>query len=160
VMTLELPPLRSYKDNLETLANVFLEQSAGAHGKPAPRLGPEVIARLAAYDFPGNVRELKNTIEHALILCTGDELRVEDLPKPLLSPGPARRSQPKLPTLDQARESWLEPLERQYLTDLLARHGGNVKRAAKAAGINTVTLYRLLKRRGLALGRTVEPKSD
>ena len=73
VMTLELPPLRSYKDNLEVLANVFLEQSAASHGKPAPRLGTSVLARLAAYDFPGNVRELKNTIEHAVILNTGED---------------------------------------------------------------------------------------
>ncbi len=159
VMTLELPPLRSYKDNLETLANVFLEQSAKSHGKKAPRLGTTVLARLAAYDFPGNVRELKNTIEHAVILCTGDELQVADLPGPLLSltsTTPAKKSsKPAQQTLADARETWLEPLERQYLTDLLARHGGNVKSAAKAAGINTVTLYRLLKRRGLQLGRTV-----
>ncbi|HEX7704197.1 MAG TPA: helix-turn-helix domain-containing protein, partial [Kofleriaceae bacterium] len=60
-------------------------------------------------------------------------------------------------TLDEAREKWLDPLERQYLTDLLAKHGGNVEVAAKAAGINKVTLYRLLKRRGLHLGRTVKP---
>ena len=92
VMTLELPPLRSYKDNLEVLANVFLEQSATSHGKQTPRLGPDVLARLQAYDFPGNVRELKNTIEHAVILCTGDELAVEDLPKPL--PG-SRAEEPR-----------------------------------------------------------------
>jgi len=157
VMTLDLPPLRSYKDNLEVIANVFLEQSATSHGKAAPRLGPDVLARLTAYDFPGNVRELKNTIEHAIILCTGDELRVEDLPRPLLDPAPktVRRSNPQL-SLDEAREKWLAPLERQYLTDLLAKHGGNVKVAAKAAGVNTVTLYRLLKRRGLHLGRTLK----
>jgi len=161
VMTLELPPLRSYKDNLEVLAHVFLEQAAVAHGKPAPRLGPAVLARLAAYDFPGNVRELKNTIEHAVILCSGDELRVDDLPRPLLEPraprGGRARTEPQL-TLDEAREQWLDPLERQYLTDLLAKHDGNVKNAARAAGINTVTLYRLLKRRGLHLGRTVSTK--
>jgi DNA-binding NtrC family response regulator len=157
VMTLELPPLRSYKDNLETLANVFLEQSATMHGKPAPKLGTAVLARLSAYDFPGNMRELKNTIEHAVILCTGDELSPEDLPKPLQSAtkAPAKPAKDKQPTLEEARERWLEPLERQYLTELLAKHGGNVKVAAKAAGINTVTLYRLLKRRGLQLGRTV-----
>ncbi|HEY4244607.1 MAG TPA: sigma-54-dependent Fis family transcriptional regulator [Kofleriaceae bacterium] len=154
VMTLELPPLRSYKDNLETLANVFLEQAAASHGKPAPRLGPSVLARLAAYDFPGNVRELKNTIEHAVILCTGDELSVDDLPKPFhVAPAPAKKHHAK--TLAEIREQWLEPLERQYLADLLAQHAGNVKRAAKAAGINTVTLYRLLKRRRLHLGRVV-----
>jgi transcriptional regulator with GAF, ATPase, and Fis domain len=161
VMTLDLPPLRSYKDNLETLAHVFLEQSAAAHGKPAPRLGPAVLARLTAYDFPGNVRELKNTIEHAVILSTEDELRVEDLPRPLLSgsaANPAKPARPSQLTLDQAREQWLEPLERQYLTDLLAKHGGTVKVAALAAGVNTVTLYRLLKRRGLSLGRTVRER--
>jgi DNA-binding NtrC family response regulator len=158
VMTLELPSLRSYKDNLEVLANVFLEQSASSHGKKTPRLGPDVLARLQAYDFPGNVRELKNTIEHAVILCTGDELSVDDLPKPLQDRRPKNRravTEPQI-TLDEAREKWLDPLERQYLTDLLAKHGGNVKLAAQAAGVNTVTLYRLLKRRGLHLGRTVK----
>jgi DNA-binding NtrC family response regulator len=160
VMTLDLPPLRSYKDNLETLANVFLEQAASSHGKPTPRLGTAVLARLSAYDFPGNVRELKNTIEHAVILCTGDELRVEDLPPPLQRgiTQRARTAQPSQLTLDEAREKWLEPLEKQYLTDLLAKHGGNVKTAARAAGINAVTLYRLLKRRGLHLGRIVQQK--
>ncbi len=162
VMQLELPPLRSYKDNLEVLANVFLEQSSTAHAKHAPRLGPDVLARLQAYDFPGNVRELKNTIEHAVILCTSDELSVEDLPRPLLDPRPKNdrtRTNPQL-TLEQAREKWLDPLERQYLTELLAKHGGNVKNAAQAAGINTVTLYRLLKRRGLHLGRTIGTKAN
>jgi transcriptional regulator with GAF, ATPase, and Fis domain len=160
VMTLELPPLRSYKDNLETLANVFIEQASASHGKSTPRLGTQVLARLSAYDFPGNMRELKNTIEHAVILCTGDELRVEDLPTPLqrgLATRP-RTQQPVQLTLDEAREKWLEPLEKQYLTELLAKHGGNVETAARAAGINKVTLYRLLKRRGLHLGRTVQHK--
>jgi DNA-binding NtrC family response regulator len=155
VMTLDLPPLRSYKDNLETLANVFLEQSAVSHGKTAPRLGPAVLARLSAYDFPGNVRELKNTIEHAVILCTSDELSPDDLPRPLQTTAPATRPKQPHPTLEEAREQWLEPLERQYLTELLAKHDGNVRLAARAAGINAVTLYRLLKRRGLHLGRVV-----
>nr|HEX4313714.1 sigma-54-dependent Fis family transcriptional regulator [Kofleriaceae bacterium] len=161
VMSLELPPLRTYKSNLEVLANVFLEQFAAAHGKPAPRLGPAVLARLAAYDFPGNVRELRNTIEHAVILCAGDELRADDLPKPLLANQPptaaaAAAAATATQTLEAAREDWLAPLERRYLADLLAGHGGNVKAAAKAAGINVVTLYRLLKRRGLYVGRTVK----
>ena len=159
VMTLDLPPLRSYKDNLEVIANVFLETSATAHGKRAPRLGLDVLARLTAYDFPGNVRELKNTIEHAVILCTGDELRAEDLPRPLLDRSSrdsvTKIKRPEQTTLEEAREKWLDPLERQYLTDLLARHDGNVKLAAKTAGVDAVTLYRLLKRRGLHLGRTI-----
>ena len=107
VMTLDLPSLRSYKDNLETLANVFLEQAASSHGKPTPRLGTSVLARLAAYDFPGNVRELRNTIEHAVILCTGDELRVEDLPPPsrrgIHPRAPARRKPRSSRSIKHAR---------------------------------------------------------
>jgi two-component system response regulator HydG len=161
VMTLELPPLRSYKDCLEVMANVFVEQAARAHGKRAPRLGPAVLARLEAYDFPGNVRELKNAIEHAVILCAGDELSERDLPKPLLAAGPAttpaaRRGDPTArATLRQLREVWLAPLEKRYLGELLAEHGGSVRKAARAAGIDAVTLYRLLRKRGVAVTRQV-----
>jgi DNA-binding NtrC family response regulator len=161
VMTIELPPLRSYKDNLEVLANVFVEQAARAHGKRAPRLGPAVLARLDAYDFPGNVRELKNAMEHAVILCTGDELAEQDLPKPILSgetPAvaplrPSLRSGRK--TLRELREVWLAPLEKRYLGELLAEHGGSVRKAAAAAGIDAVTLYRLLRKRGVTVTRQV-----
>ncbi len=159
VMTIELPPLRSYKDNLEVLAGVFVEQASRAHGKRAPRLGPVVLARLEAYDFPGNVRELKNAMEHAVILCSGDELAERDLPKPMLAaaapavPKPVRR--PTRPTLRELREVWLAPLEKRYLGELLAEHGGSVRKAAAAAGIDAVTLYRLLRKRGIAVTRQV-----
>ena len=124
VMTLELPALRTYKDNLEVLANVFLAQFAAAHGKTAPRLPPAVLAHLAAYDFPGNVRELRNTIEHAVILCAGDELRVEDLPKPLLAGAPlaGQRAEPDQGTDARPGPRGLaRPLERHYLADLLSK---------------------------------------
>ncbi len=178
VMTLELPPLRAYKDNLEVLAGVFLEQAARAHGKKAPRLGPAVLARLHGYDFPGNVRELRNAIEHAVILCTGDELTPADLPRTMSAapaalvaahgpgPGAATTGTPapaapaaaavERPTLRAQREAWLAPLERRYLADLLAEHDGNVRRAADAAGVDHVTLYRLLRRRGVVVRRRVE----
>jgi DNA-binding NtrC family response regulator len=158
-MTLELPPLRSYKDSLEILANVFLEQSAAAHEKKAPRLGPAALARLQAYDFPGNVRELRNAIEHALILATGDEIRPEDLPRPMLpsaagaAPRGAAARPPSRRNLRAMRELWLAPLEQRYLTDLVAEHDGNVRRAAAAAGVNPVTFYRMLRRRGITLER-------
>ena len=107
---------------------------------------------------PPPLRHRKTPLELAGNRCARDERRVDARPRPLQDPRPrsARaRTQPQ-PTLEEARETWLDPLERQYLTDLLAKHGGNVKKAAEAAGINTVTLYRLLKRRGLHLGRTVK----
>jgi len=169
VMTLELPPLRLYKDRLEVIASVFLELAAARLGKKAPRIGADALAKLYAYDYPGNVRELRNAIEHAVILCTGDELRVEDLPKPIQSAsfdaGPSGlrsgrtaegRTGPEAVTLADAREAWLAPLERRYLVELLAACEGNVRRAAARADVDAATFYRLLRRRGVTVRR--EPR--
>ncbi len=86
VMRIALPPLRSYKDNLELLAHVFLRDACARHDRRVTRIGPSALAALAAYDFPGNVRELKNAIEHAVILAAGDELTADDLPETMASP--------------------------------------------------------------------------
>jgi transcriptional regulator with GAF, ATPase, and Fis domain len=160
VMTLELPPLRAYKESLEVMAGAFLELAAARLGKRAPRIGADAMARLVAYEYPGNVRELRNAIEHAVILCSGDELRAEDLPKPFASldaravPARAREAT----SLADAREAWLAPLERRYLLELLAASGGNVRAAAARADVDAATLYRLLKRRGVSVRR--EPHAE
>ncbi len=164
VMTLELPPLRRYKDQLEVMASVFVEQTAARHGKPAPRLSPAIMARLTAYDYPGNVRELRNAIEHAVILCTGPELTPDELPRSFARAAAPERSPRKGraegPTLRVLREQWLAPLERRYLVDLLADHRGNVRSAAAAAGIDPVTMYRLLRRRGVKLRKTAHTDEE
>ncbi len=156
VMTLELPPLRRYKEQLEVMASVFVEEAALRHGKVAPRLSPAAMARLAAYDFPGNVRELRNAIEHAVILATGPELSPDDLPRPFQAAAPRKPTRPARPKLAALREQWLAPLERRYLIELLAEHRGQVRAAATAAGVDPVTLYRLLRKRGVALRRVVD----
>ncbi len=155
VMVLELPPLRSYKDNLEVLAGVFVQQAADRHGMAVPAVSPAALAALAAYDFPGNVRELKNALEHAVVLCGGETIVPEHLPRSIV--GDAKRAEakrpPPRPTLAELRETWLAPVERKYLDELLAEAGGRVRLAAKMAGVDPVTLYRLLKRRGVATRR-------
>lgn len=180
VMTLEVPPLRTYKaNNLETMATAFLQQAALKHGLGVDRIAPSAIAQLHAYEFPGNVRELKNAIEHGAILAKGRELTVDDLPPAVRFPRdsslpPSTRpphdsvppdaadssldpahSSPLRP-LTELREEWLAPLERRYLVRLLEQCEGNVRRAADVAGINAVTLYRLLKKRNLKVQRRIE----
>jgi DNA-binding NtrC family response regulator len=165
VMTIELPPLRSYKDNLEVLAHVFVQQSAERHDKtPPPRISRQAMARITAYDYPGNVRELKNAIEHAVIMCAGDTIEAADLPESFLvdqvagEPATDTTDEPAVSTertLREQREAWLAPLERRYLSDLLEECDGNVREAARRAGINPVTMYRLLKKRGLEIRREV-----
>ncbi len=158
VMTLELPALRTYKGNLEVLANVFLEQGARLHDKRAPRIGAAAMTLLDAYDYPGNVRELKNAVEHAVILCTSNEIEPEHLPRALrgrsaAAPEIARKARKPL---KEMREEWWAPLERRYLVEVLRDNDGNVRRAAEVAGINHVTLYRLLKRHGIVIERAVD----
>lgn len=153
VVTLELPPLRRYKQNLEVLAQVFAQQAAAKHGRPVSRISPAAMALLEAHDYPGNLRELKNALERAVIMASTDVVQPEDLPRSLrpmgepdAAPAPSR-GDPM--TLQEAREAWLAPLETQFLMDLLRECDGKVRVAAQRAGVNTVTLYRLLKKRGL-----------
>jgi len=157
VMTMELPPLRSYKrDNLPVMAEVFLKQACERHGREVRRIDAEAMGALLAHDWPGNVRELRNAVEHGVIMATGDAVSVRDLPKQVLEPidvAPAYPAPARPPTLAELREQWLAPLETRYLKELLAAHDDNVRAAAKTAGVTPVTLYKLLDKRGMSRSR-------
>jgi DNA-binding NtrC family response regulator len=159
VLTLELPPLRRYKDNLEVLAAVFVQQAAQKHARRVLGISPPAMALLQAYDYPGNVRELKNLLEHAVIMCETEEIEPADLPGSLRAKTPRAVSAPApVGTLRAMRETWLEPLERRYLTDLVQACAGNVRAAARRAGITAATFYRLMAKRGVTVARA--PRAD
>ena len=162
VMTMELPPLREYKDVLRVLSQVFLAQAATSHGRQAPKISSAAMALLQTYSYPGNVRELKNALEHATIMCRTEEIQPADLPKSFQveSKNSELKSIPPVnaetnETLVELREAWLAPRERNYLTELLRKTKGNVREAARRAGVNPVTFYRLLKKRDIQLERSV-----
>jgi DNA-binding NtrC family response regulator len=161
VITLELPALRTYKDNLPILAQVFLQQAAARHGRKVGSIAPEAMAALMAWDFPGNVRELKNTLEHAVIMARSDTVQAGDLPRelfgaPAAAPGAALPSGARaVQSLAQMREAWVAPHEKAYLAQLLDAHEGKVEAAARAAQINRVTFYRLMARHGLSVQKRV-----
>lgn len=159
VMSLKLPPLRTYKEgNLDVLAHVFLQQAAEKHNMIAPTISTSALSVLQNYQYPGNVRELKNAIEHAVIMA-GDEIEPADLPDRFaVHARSVSGSGAQVPdqNLADLREQWLAPLEKRYLSNLLEACEGNVRKAADIAGINHVTLYRLLKKRGLSVGRQVK----
>jgi len=155
MVTMELPPLRSYRHQLRTLSKILLNQAVQRHDKNVERLSPSALALLEAHDFPGNMRELEHVIEHAVIMCTGTEVQPEDLPGVLRSPTLSPAAPEQRPLLKELREQWVAPLEREYLINLLRECEGNVARAAALAGVNKVTLYRLLKKHGLRLTRDI-----
>jgi DNA-binding NtrC family response regulator len=157
VITVELPALRTYKDNLPILAQVFLQQAAQRHGRKVSAISKDAMSVLTAWDFPGNVRELKNTLEHAVVMARGDTVQPDDLPKLMRGTAVFEQKVSRAPsTLAELREQWVGPQEKRYLTELLDAHAGKVDAAAKVAGINRVTMYRLMAKHGLSVQRRVK----
>jgi two-component system response regulator AtoC len=150
VITITLPPLRERAGDVALLAHHFLQRYGRNREHPLAGIEPEAIACLEAHAWPGNVRELQNVIERACALADGPMIRVRDLPDHVRGRG---RPAPVVPgqamPLAQAREAWLQAFAQGYLTDLLQRHGGNISRAAKTAGIDRKTLHRLMAKHGI-----------
>jgi transcriptional regulator with GAF, ATPase, and Fis domain len=157
VVTLELPALRSFKDNLPVLAKVMLQQANESHGKAVTRIDEDALQALMSYDFPGNLRELRNILERGVILAEGESLCREHLPRHVAGRDTTPSPMPVLPSgrkpLRTLREEWLAPIERAYVSEVLVECGGNVRAAARVCGVDPVTFYRLLKRRGIRLER-------
>jgi DNA-binding NtrC family response regulator len=133
VVPIYLPPLRERRNDIPLLAEHFLCRYAAEEGRPGVRLSPEALAALMDYDWPGNVRQLKNAIRFALVKCAGEMIGPEHLPGEITREHPtvARRSRPRL--------------TRERIEQALAAAGGNKARAAKLLGIGRATLYRYLR---------------
>jgi two-component system response regulator PilR (NtrC family) len=162
VIRIEVPPLRARAEDLPVLIDHFVTRFSEAAKRPPAKLAPQAFRRLLAYDYPGNIRELENVIEHAVALSSGDTIQEEDLPASVLngagsadpsSPAPAPEqvisTAPSVDTVDWMKDGHsnldaeLETLERRYLQEALRRAGGVRKRAAEILGIN----YRSLRHR-------------
>jgi len=140
VVSFTLPPLRERRTDIPLLARYFAEHSPVARKRPV-RFTPEVMSMLQAYSWPGNVREVHNVIERALILADGDEVSLDDLPG-VLRHGGAMTIQELT-----SRRLKLADLEQAYIARLLEEFGGHRGRVAEVLGISDRTLYRKLKSR-------------
>jgi DNA-binding NtrC family response regulator len=148
VIQVKLPPLRERLEDMDTLAEGLL-RSLEPHypGQGDGFLSPASVAELRAHEWPGNVRELRNYLERCLALRARPAMSTD-------SPAADRAAtlddlaDPSRP-LKIARERWTRALERQYLEEMLRRHGDNVAAAARAADVDRMHFYRLLWRNGL-----------
>ncbi|HXF95232.1 MAG TPA: sigma-54 dependent transcriptional regulator [Gemmatimonadales bacterium] len=158
VVLIRVPSLQERPDDIPILANHFLAHYWRKHrgsDEPPPKLSRGALWALRAQPWPGNVRELQNVIEHAVVLLEpGGEVRPEDLPF-LTPPGAAVTAsvEEALAETDEgyypARDRLLAKFDRQYLTRALIRAGGNLSKAARLAGIDRTSFYRLMERHGL-----------
>jgi DNA-binding NtrC family response regulator len=162
VVATQVPPLRERKADIPALAAWFAERM----GRGGFAQSSALLEQLERHDWPGNVRELRNVVERALSL--GDSALV-DLGEPAITadeiptdvPGANRHPRAGTPPpadvlelpFKEAKAHLVESFERDYLTALLARHRGNISRAAAEAGIDRNYIHRLVKKYGLEVDR-------
>jgi len=149
VVPVKLPPLRHRREDIPALAQHFLRRYAQDYDRDNLRFSADAMRVLSDYEWPGNVRELQNMIERVVSLCLpGQEIFAEDLPEELSVRGVVNgRGAPsysaELPFHD-AKTDAITVFEKEYLSDLLRRHNGNISQAARTAGIDRKTIHRML----------------
>jgi PAS domain S-box-containing protein len=137
VIHMVLPSLKERREDIPLLIDHLVRKFNRLQGKDIAGVSAEVLARLMAHEFPGNVRELENIIEQAFVLCRDSMIRLDHLPPEL---------RPKAAAVDNTFGPMsLQTLERQLIAQTLHYHRGNRKRAAKDLGIDVATLYRKVK---------------
>lgn len=138
VVHIHVPPLRARVADLPKLTSSLVRTYAAKHGREVNGVSSEVVSLLSDYDFPGNVRELANAIERAVIFVSGKQIEVADLPSAMRISVSAQRQQ------RQPRS--LAEVEADYLQETLSTTGGNKTAAARILGISRKNLYERLER--------------
>lgn len=141
VISIRVPPLRERKEDLSKLIDHFLKHYSAKHGRNVQRISPEARAIVQAYDFPGNVRELANVIERAVIVANGKRVEENDLPGGLSAAVSAQRRREQPQSLAQ--------LEAAYISEILGLTRGNKTQCARILGISRKNLYEKLARYGI-----------
>lgn len=142
---IDLPPLRSRTEDIPLLVERFLQRYA-TDGQPV-KVEDHAMAVLRAYDWPGNVRQLENTIRRCLVTASGTSLGVADLPGSVVdAAGPDTSG---ATAFFDARQARIDAFEREFLTAALRQHDGNVREASKDVDVPRGTFYRLLKKHGI-----------
>ena len=174
VLTLHLPPLRQRLDDIPALINHLLQRHASRLGRYLTGVSPAALAALITHDYPGNVRELSNVVEHAVALASGSVVDVADLPAGFgppslrargaddrpgdVDPGggeapssPVPRGGPSVPSSGGSHR--IADMERQLIVERIQARQGNVALAAEDLGISRTTLWRRMKEYRIQTGR-------
>jgi DNA-binding NtrC family response regulator len=145
VITIEVPPLRERKEDIPLLAEHFLEKFSLDTGKKIYGLSDESMRILMEYNWPGNIRQLANTIEHAIVVANELEIQVCDFPGYIVASKAEDTTKPATRETPQS----LEELEKEYMMNTLRINNWNIRKSADILGINRVTLYNKIKKYGL-----------
>lgn len=145
VLSLSIPALRDRVEDISDLANHFVRVYSKEHGRMPPRLSEEAMAKLTNHSWPGNVRELEGVIQRAIVLTDSEVLTEADFDLPVNGNRDASQSD----LFRAGKSKAIIQFERNFIARLLAAHGGNISRAAKAAGKDRRSFQRLISKYAL-----------
>jgi DNA-binding NtrC family response regulator len=153
VVRIVMPPLRERKEDIPILVRGFLRHFCKENQKPLLDLAPDAMDALLTYDWPGNIRELRSTIEHGVVMATGKQIVLRDLPMAVRQAATGKLPGDVSPTEafgEKTRPLDLHETERRLIAQALAATNGNVTAAAKKLGISRRTLHRKINEINLA----------
>jgi transcriptional regulator with GAF, ATPase, and Fis domain len=152
VVPVSLPALRERQGDVELLARHFLSRHADELNRPGMTFSDEALRHLAAYSWPGNIRELENMVERIAILSDGESIGIEQIPDFVRGSQQPRMPQLEdfvLPSLGVDFNALVDDYENKLIATALSQTGGNKKAAAKLLGLNRTTLVEKIKKKGL-----------
>jgi two-component system NtrC family response regulator len=146
VVELTIPALREHPEDIPTITQHFLKQLALQHAVPTPTITPEAMNILQEATWPGNIRELRNVLEHALIFSQSGQIGKTDIPERMIPSEKAnKQTNPIFPQIAY-KEQTLEEMELMFIKSALDAHKGNIVKTSKALNISRSTLYSKMKR--------------
>jgi two-component system response regulator HydG len=146
VVQLSLPPLRERPEDVPMLAEFLLHKHASRLNRPVVNISEDALRALVRYRWPGNIRELENVLERAVIVAASDTVTLQDLPADVGGPAPTA----------QAGAGVIEAMQRTLIEKVLAECGWNKSRAARRLGIGRRTLYSKVAKYGIRLDQDLE----
>jgi len=135
VVNITIPPLRERTEDIPLLVSHFIKKYCSSMSRDMITIDPAALKHLEQFEFPGNVRELENMIERAIVIGNGKEIKLKDLPM-------------GKEAISSSVES-LEELEKRHIEEILIKYGWNVSRSARALNVDRVTLYNKIRKYGL-----------
>jgi transcriptional regulator with PAS, ATPase and Fis domain len=148
IIRIELPPLRERRGDVRLLIDHFLAIYDADYAKPDLKMTNEAVEILSRYDFPGNVRELENIVQRAVILCRGQRITAADLPRELSISG-VHEETIGTTNFHDIKNRVVEDFERTFLTSILSVCGGIVSRAAERSGLSERNFHAKMRKYGI-----------
>ena len=151
VVPIRVPSLRNYRKDIPLLVENFIRDANSGYNTSIKYIDPEAMKALMKYEYPGNVRQLRNFINQAAIMSEGDTITIEDLPEELLTKEKVEKEMVYENIKDfssyiEEKEKTVENFTRNYFSSLLKMTSGNVMKSARIAGISRVALYKIINK--------------